>query len=114
MPQVMRRDAKFCSESCNEKAHALKRKLRVRGGYKDKPGYIRAYICERDGWRCQICGGKVSPDRSYPDPLFGSMDHIIPVSEGGDSSTANLRLAHLRCNLSRRDRGGNEQLLLIG
>lgn len=42
------------------------------------------------------------------------MDHVIPLTKGGNHELANVRLAHLRCNVSKGNRGGNEQLLLIG
>lgn len=113
MPQSMRVDAKFCSVRCNESAHQLKRKLRARGadaGLGHVDGYVRAQIAERDKWRCGICGGRVSKTLRHPNPRAGSLDHVVPVSQGGTSDPANLRLTHLVCNLRRRDRGGNEQL----
>ena len=106
-------DAKFCSPECNSRAHALQRKLRARAGG-DKVGYIRVAIFERDGWKCGICHRKVDRTLRHPDAAAPSLDHIIPVAEGGTNEAANLRLVHLRCNLSRRNRGGNEQLALVG
>ncbi len=108
-----RSDAKFCSAECNAKAHALKRKLRARGGHAGDPGYLRAEICERDGWRCGICGKPVDPKSVHPDPGFGSLDHVIPVSHGGSSDPSNLRLTHLRCNLARRNRFTAEQVAMF-
>jgi 5-methylcytosine-specific restriction endonuclease McrA len=96
-----------CSRQCGE----LLRKL---AGNEAKPGYLRAYICERDRWLCGICKKAVSRERQHPDPLCASLDHIIPVSKGGTSDPANLRLTHLRCNLVRRNRGSWEQPMLIG
>lgn len=70
-------------------------------------------IHERDGWCCGICGRKIGR-RPWPHPLSATLDHIIPISQGGEHSRANVRTAHLGCNSGRRDRGGNEQLRLIG
>jgi hypothetical protein len=87
------------------------RRVARRGiGYEDFP---EVYICERDGWRCAICKRKVTPSRFKRDPEGPSLDHIIPVSEGGRHSRANCRLTHLRCNVARGVRG-DVQLLLIG
>lgn len=113
LPQSMRVDAVFCSEKCNYSAHALQRKLRLRTGQDNKPGYLRLEICKRDRWRCGICGERVNPALEYPHPKCASLDHVLPVSEGGLSEPANLRLVHLVCNLRRRNLGGNEQLALI-
>jgi 5-methylcytosine-specific restriction endonuclease McrA len=113
LPQSMRADAIFCSEECNYGAHALQRKLRARTGQDDKPGYLRAAICKRDGWRCGICRERVSPSLDWPHPRAASLDHVIPVSRGGSNDPANLRLVHLVCNLRRRNLGGEEQLAMI-
>lgn len=101
LPQDARIDAVFCSRSCNWKAHALQRKLRARTGQKGKPGYLRAEICERDEWRCKICEMPVDRALGHPHPMSASIDHVVPVCRGGDNSLSNLRLTHLRCNLSR-------------
>jgi 5-methylcytosine-specific restriction endonuclease McrA len=71
-------------------------------------------IFERDRWRCGVCRGRVNPKRAHPHPLSPSLDHVVPVAEGGQHTRANARLTHLRCNLSRGARGGGEQLALIG
>jgi predicted nucleic acid-binding Zn ribbon protein len=113
LPQSMRADAVFCSEKCNYAAHALQRKLRARTGDENKPGYLRAAICKRDKWRCGICGQRVNPTLEHPHPRAASLDHIVPVSEGGGNEPANLRLVHLVCNLRRRNLGGGEQLALV-
>jgi len=107
-----RSDAVFCSRACTWQAHRLKRKLRARGGNGAVDGYIRSQIADRDKWRCGICGGSVHKARRHPDPMCGSLDHIVPVSQGGTSEPANLRLTHLVCNVRRGNRGGGEQLAL--
>lgn len=40
---------------------------------------------------CALCG-------QHMDESDKSLDHIIPLSRGGDHSLANLQMAHLRCN----------------
>lgn len=71
-------------------------------------------VFERDRWICQICHRRISKVRRWPDPLSVSLDHVIPLSLGGPHSKANTRAAHLRCNVSRSNKGGGEQLALIG
>ena len=118
VPVSMRIDAKFCSEECSSHAHSGTRKLAQRAGRERRnpdAGLLdRNAIAERDKFRCGICGGRVDMTLSHPDPMYGSIDHIVPVAAGGTDDPANLQLAHLRCNLSKRDRGGGEQLRLIG
>ncbi|MGR6320784.1 HNH endonuclease [Micromonospora soli] len=70
-------------------------------------------IFERDGWRCQIC--RRMTDRTAPrfHPRSPTLDHVIPLSQGGPHTRANTRCACFECNSKRGDRGGNEQLALI-
>lgn len=103
IPQSASTRVIFCSEQCNSKAHGLQRKLRMRAGQDDKPGYLRLTICERDNWICGICGELVDRKLEHPDPMCASLDHVVPVSLGGGSEPSNLRLTHLVCNLRRRN-----------
>jgi 5-methylcytosine-specific restriction endonuclease McrA len=41
------------------------------------------------------------------------VDHIIPLSKGGDDTRANVQLACWGCNSAKSD-GGADQLLLFG
>ena len=63
--------------------------------------YTNSYIFERDGWICQICGQKINRRLKYPSPRSGSIDHIIPLSKGGNDSPMNVQAAHLRCNVGK-------------
>lgn len=75
------------------------------------------YLVERDGDKCGICNRKI--DITLKSGTRGSrkgpsVDHIIPRSLGGTDDLTNLRLACWGCNHSRGNRGGNEQLMLVG
>lgn len=71
-------------------------------------------IFERDAWRCALCSGSVSKALRFPDPLSASIDHIVPLSLGGEHSAANVQLAHLGCNMRKGVAAANEQLRLVG
>lgn len=55
----------------------------------------------RDRWLCWLCGGKVARGRRHPYPDAPTLDHVVPLSRGGDHSYENVRLAHSRCNVGR-------------
>ena len=55
----------------------------------------------RDSWTCGICGDPVDRDLRAPDLECKSIDHIVSVAKGGPDTLANVRLAHLGCNLDR-------------
>lgn len=73
------------------------------------PGPIRRnsdlvpLLAARDGWRCHLCGKMIDPKVS-PDHGWGAtIDHVIPLSAGGSRwKSSNMRLAHRKCNNSRR------------
>lgn len=48
---------------------------------------------------CGICGRPVDFDKVFPNPWSATVDHIIPVSKGGNpTELENMQLAHLQCN----------------
>lgn len=58
----------------------------------------------RDRWLCWLCGGKVQRGRRHPHPASPTLDHVVPLSLGGDHSYSNVRLAHFICNSRRGNR----------
>lgn len=63
-----------------------------------------AEITDRCGGRCGLCGDPVLPFVRFPHPRSASIDHIVPVSKGGEHVPDNLQLAHFGCNSAKRDR----------
>lgn len=102
---------RWCSMRCSRRIHNKKREAKKRNA-RSEP-YTLRYIAERDGWRCHLCGGKV-PDRRYAArDDDATVDHLIPVSHGGDDIRSNVALAHNRCNWERGNKG-LAQLRLVG
>ena len=58
----------------------------------------RQNIYRRDGHKCQYCGSKSSL----------TLDHVIPISKGGNSSWENLVTACKKCNARKGDFTPNE------
>lgn len=59
----------------------------------------RQRIMERDGFACRHCGSE--------DALC--IDHILPVSRGGDSSDENLQVLCAACNTRKGNKIGGEE-----
>jgi hypothetical protein len=57
----------------------------------------RVRIFERDGWRCWYCGGELPRGGAAFDKA-GTLDHLLPLTRGGDNSEANLVAACRPCN----------------
>jgi predicted nucleic acid-binding Zn ribbon protein len=107
---------RFCSKPCRDRAE-WGRKDRIRA--MRQMGVVvelfdPAVIFERDGWRCQLCGKAVRRSAKVPHPLAPTVDHIVPVSRGGDHVPSNVQCAHFACNNRKGARAANDQLRLLG
>lgn len=102
----------FCSKTCS-RAHwreenpdkvaqmkARNRQTRRARKYNNGPvdNITPIDVFNRDKWICGICGQKVNPLLEYPHELSPSLDHIIPLAEGGTHTWDNVQLAHFICN----------------
>lgn len=78
------------------------------GTRRGRSGYtwnrLRARVL-REETHCWRCGEPVDVSLSGMVPAGPTVDHIVPLSQGGAAEDrANLRLAHRRCNLRAGDR----------
>jgi 5-methylcytosine-specific restriction endonuclease McrA len=72
-------------------------------------------IFNRDGYKCQICGHKTRPDFKNPNhPLYPNLDHIVPLSKGGDHSRKNTQCLCRQCNIEKSNSGVGDQLRMFG
>lgn len=79
------------------KSHHRKRPRKIH--QRPEPGlwrWLRLRVWERDGWTCQYCG---SQDRQAL-----QVDHIMPISKGGDNTLKNLVTACRPCNTKKSAR----------
>lgn len=94
-----RRD--FCSDRCANKHMHRRAEPRKRAR---QNGVFYEYVnprkvFERDGWRCQLCGKKLSPKRRgtcHSDAP--ELDHIITWNDGGEHSYRNTQCSCRKCN----------------
>lgn len=63
--------------------------------------WFRESIYELGEATCGICCEPINLSAAWPDPESLSIDHIIPVSRGGDNSLHNLQASHLICNIKK-------------
>ena len=107
--------SKTCSSECSQQRQLTKaRSYQTRKAGAFVEPVIPARIFERDNWRCHICRRKIRSTTKWPHPRSASLDHLIPLTRGGLHEPANVATACLGCNSTKGNRGGNEQLLLIG
>lgn len=63
----------------------------------NKRRWERNHLINKYGAICALCGEKIEKMKDI------TIDHIIPISKGGDSTIENYQLAHLACNQTKAD-----------
>lgn len=92
-----------CSDRCRREARAQRSRLR-QAKIRNAPLIDPLAVAERDGWLCQLCGEPVDPAAPKRSRLGASIDHIVPLSRGGEHTWTNVQLAHLGCNCRKHNR----------
>lgn len=77
-------------------AHRQTRRTRQRAAFVEFVDHPTVF--ERDGWICGLCGGPVDRGLRAPHPESPSLDHVLPITAGGEHSYQNVQLAHFGCN----------------
>lgn len=95
---------RFCGKDCQGRAsrrvRRQKERARLRSALIESVDPIAVF--ERDGWKCRECG------RSTPRRLRGTyrasapeLDHVLPLSLGGDHSYRNVQCLCRACNSAK-------------
>jgi HNH endonuclease len=91
-----------------ERRKAIAREAASRRRVALKSGVVESFrhdeIFIRDNWICQLCQTPVDRTLTHPHPMSVSLDHIVPVSMGGDHTRSNVQTTHLRCNVRKNAR----------
>jgi len=104
-------NARYCSTACASLACKARRRARKRL-VRCEP-YRRIDIFERDGWRCHICGKKIKRGLPNSHPLGATLDHLIPLADGGADAPDNVAAAHRLCNSLKGVTGAAQLLLAV-
>lgn len=75
-----------------------RRAIMARG---EQINYTEVY--DAHGWICHLCGEEISRYAKCDDHMRVTLDHIIPLSKGGEHVRSNVAPAHYRCNMAKGD-----------
>jgi 5-methylcytosine-specific restriction endonuclease McrA len=94
----------YCSQQCSRRyIRRVRRRMeraKLRGAKVEVVDPIKVF--ERDGWRCQICWRKTPRERRGSiKPNAPELDHIVPLSVGGEHSYRNTQCSCRDCNSSK-------------
>ena len=76
---------------------AAMRNARARGAV-EREAVDKKVLAERYGRKCHICGGQIPENVDRFHPLYFTMDHVVPLAEGGAHTYENVKPAHASCN----------------
>ena len=101
--------AMTCSADCAAQRHAERRRADKHARRARERAAFVAYvhpraIYRRDGWQCWLCQGGIDPHADPQSDHGPSLDHVIPLANGGTHEPANVRAAHRGCNARRSNR----------
>lgn len=82
---------------------ARRRKALIKGADKIET-FSKLEIWERDQGICGICNEPA-------DPMDWHLDHVIPLSKGGQHTLLNVQVSHPKCNMSKKDKMPTEVIL---
>ena len=100
----------ICSKRAENKQREIARRTRIAEQMVDNDITLEG-LYKRDKGVCHICGGKcdyedyvVSDQAIICGDWYPSIDHVIPLSKGGEHSWDNVKLAHRICNSKKSNR----------
>lgn len=110
----LRRGKRYCTRECVNAAFGARRRATAAGrakltdyqrtrvarakGATELEPIIAALVFERDDWTCGLCHEPIQTGVPKRHPLSPSLDHIVPLSLGGQHTHDNVQAAHLICN----------------
>lgn len=91
-----------CGKTCRVRYQSKLRKLKLRGLKAEV--ITAAHLRARGETHCALCGEPVDFAQHYPHPKSATVDHIKPITRGGEHGFSNVQLAHAWCNTSKGNR----------
>ena len=110
----------ICSDDCaktyklSRKHHSIRHKEKKKRYLKQRDKILKKVtiqqVCydelyERDKGICKICGMPISINRKINNNWDGTVDHIVPLSCGGEHSNSNCQITHRICNSLKLQEG---------
>ena len=97
----------FCSRKCCRRYTSRIRKVRLKlvtPVVESIEPFGPWEIYRRDNYTCQLCGDPVNLAADLDDPYSPTIDHIIPLANGGVHKRENVQTAHRFCNSLKSDK----------
>jgi len=86
-----------------------KNRDRIRSTGAKRSYYTRQQIFDRDGYDCYLCNTPVDLTATHVQgrpgwETYPHIEHVVPLSLGGDDTLSNVKIAHAKCNIDKGTR----------
>jgi 5-methylcytosine-specific restriction endonuclease McrA len=72
--------------------------------------FRRSVILRENGGSCYLCGVLTDGSLDSNDPIYPTVDHVVPLASGGTHTEDNARCCCRRCNTRKNDLSVSEFL----
>ena len=97
-----RGDVSIRCQECRFKRHSISRVRELRKATDQAERVNAGDVFTRDRWVCQLCGKRtVRSLRGTIHPRAPELDHIVPLSQGGNHVLTNVQCACRSCNAAK-------------
>jgi 5-methylcytosine-specific restriction endonuclease McrA len=96
--------ARYCSNRCRNKFEKRYPGEHARRRSAKKIRAMRPRIIERYGMTCYLCLRPILFGTTSMHPAALTLDHVVPIAQGGRDTEDNLRPAHRACNEDKGER----------
>ncbi|SDM65767.1 HNH endonuclease [Geodermatophilus siccatus] len=104
-----RPDCQRAAKSLATRLHGAAQRVRKAGFGAAIDKFTVRDVYERDNGNCYLCGrptiGDLDDGRQ---PASATLEHVVPIEQGGAHTLGNVRLAHLECNVVKGSRSTEE------
>ncbi len=66
--------------------------------------FKKSNVFKRDKWRCQMCGKKTTKKHGNTHDDYPELDHVMPMSLGGDHTMENTQCLCRACNAAKSNK----------
>lgn len=108
-PEVKKKNQIYNRTVRNIRYSSRFKTLRKRGFDPEKDFYSANTVLATYGTDCHLCGGAINLDAPRTPGEKGwekslHIDHVIPLSKGGDDTLENVRPSHGKCNIRKHNK----------
>ena len=96
-------NSKYCSDRCRRRADNRMKDNRLKRCKIKDNSITLIGVYHKYGGVCQGCGQLLTFDHDPNDDRYPSIDHIVPISKGGNHTWDNVQLMCRRCNYLKSD-----------